>query len=346
MQNNWTDFLQQHGANIEADLLVDFGRPQQELEALYQVPVITSLPGSGLLRVSGKDAENFLQSQLSNDVKYVSETSSQLSGYCTPKGRLLALFRMVKHHNDYLLILPESLLEATLKRLQMYVMRSDVTITDISNEFVQLGLVGEQLPTLLTAQFDDVPKSPDTSQTFRDGILVRLSGLQPRFLLLTEQAAASPIWEQLTKNCKPVGQAVWTLSCIDAGMPDIYPETIETFVPQMVNLQAINGLSFTKGCYPGQEIVARTKYLGKLKRCLYLGEIDSAEALAPATDIYDDSDNTQSIGKIVNAQIDKNGHTRLLAVLQISSADNHLLFVGDKKGPEISLKTLPYALDN
>ena len=162
----------------------------------------------------------------------------------------------------------------------------------------------------------------------------------------TSLQAARSIWDTVNVHAAPVGEPVWRLLDIQAGIPNIFAATSELFVPQMVNLQAINALSFKKGCYPGQEIVARMHYLGKLKRRMFLAHIADDVSVAPGDNMYaEGSTSGQGVGKVVRAQSNPDGGTDLLAVIEISSAEQLKLRLNNVDGPLLKLLELPYILE-
>ena len=168
MRSEWQAFLEQSGAVVSADGSCHFGNPDQELHAALSGDVLSMLSQHGLIRVAGPDAESFLQGQLTNDVRKVSPENSQLSGYCTPKGRMLACFRLFQHDGSYYLRLPLERVEAVLKRLRMYVMRAQVTLTDASDDLICLGLAGPNATRTLNDVLGTTPASKELTKFARD----------------------------------------------------------------------------------------------------------------------------------------------------------------------------------
>lgn len=346
MQAEWKAFLMGNGAEFDgADCVISYGNPQAELSVALTGTVFADLSQRGLLAVRGKDAEAFLQGQFTNDVLHLDAGHSQLNGYCSAKGRLLANFRLWRAADEgFLLSMPRGMLEPVTKRLQMFVLRSAVTFEDVSDRWVRLGVSGPGAADELGAMISALPAEPDALTRSGEFTVLRLPGVHPRFEVHGPLAAMRKLWEVLNVRGAPVGTAAWELLEILAGIPAILPETVDAFVPQMVNYQLIGGVNFKKGCYPGQEVVARMQYLGKLKRQMYLARIDTPDAPRPGDDVYSPDDPEQSAGKIVNAQPHPDGGYQVLAVVQIASREGGTVHLGSVSGPVLEFAELPYAL--
>lgn len=342
-QSSWVNFLQQQGATLVGDRVTDFGNATTELQWLTSGTVLVPLTHLGLLRASGQDTADFLQGQTSNDVRLVDAEHHQLNSYCTAKGRMLALFILFMRDADYYLQLPQELLAAVQKRLGMFIMRSAVKLEEAGSELVSFGLGGPQADSLLTKALGDCPAEPGHALTLDGVTLLRRPGEAPRFICLATPERLQALWLQLTPEATPVGADGWELLEIRAGIPQITGDTVEAFVPQMVNLQLIDGVNFKKGCYPGQEVVARMQYLGKLKRRMYRAYIDLAAPPAAGTDLYAaDSQSAQGAGKVVRASRTPEGGCELLVVAEIASAQQQTLHLKDADGPRLDLRELPY----
>ena len=340
MQRDWQHFLETQGARIDSGRVTDFGNPDSERQAAARGEVIADLSHYGLIRVHGEDARDFLQNQFGNDINAVSEGRAQLSSYCNAKGRMLAIFHLFLRNGDYFLVLPTDILEATLKRLRMFVLRSKVTLEDASDELARFGLAGERAPDLLADTFGSVPGQAWEVRN-QDGLSVlRLPGPLPRFEIHGPVERITALWQRTARQATPVGASVWTWLNIRAGLPDLHAETMEAFVPQMANLEALDAISFKKGCYPGQEVVARMHYLGRLKRRMYLAHADTDALPAPGSPVFAEGEE-QAVGKVVEAAPAPAGGTDLLMVVQIASAAKPL-HLETANGPALTLEDLPY----
>jgi folate-binding protein YgfZ len=296
----------------------------------------------GLIRLSGEDMRTYLQGQVTNDVNRVTAEIAQPNSYCSPKGRMLGSFWLFERDGDLYMQLPAERLTPALKRLSMFVLRSKVTLSDATGTVVRAGLAGDCAPTLL----DVVPA--ETWGTVPDGdiTVLRLPGDRPRFELLGPEAAMRPLLARLAGKTEPASAAFWRLMDIRTGLASVYDATEEAFVPQMANLQLIGGVSFTKGCYTGQEVVARMQYLGKLKRRMYRAKIEADACPTPGAELYSsDHDSGQAVGRVVDAAPSPNGGFECLVVLQINIAETGNVSLSSPDGPRIELLSLPYAFD-
>ena len=344
-QNSWLSFLQQQGAIINEGRVADFGNTAAELQGVDNT-IIVPLTHLALLRASGADTADFLQGQTSNDVRHVDAEHHQLSSYCTPKGRMLALFTLFMRDDDYYLQLPQELLEAVQKRLTMFVMRSAVKLESMGDTLPSFGLSGPQADALLSKALGDCPGEAGESLTI-DGITVlRRPGTLPRFICHGETEKVIALWQSLAADVQPAGADPWDLLEIRAGIPNISSASVEAFVPQMVNLQLVDGVNFKKGCYPGQEVVARMQYLGKLKRRMYRVHADSTPPPVTGTALFSpDSASAQGAGKVVRAAPSPDGGSELLVVAEVSHAEQQTLFLQDENGPQLTLLELPYPFE-
>jgi folate-binding protein YgfZ len=340
---DWQTFLDNAGAELDGERVRHYGNPRRELSVAITGNVFADLTHYGLVSVHGEDAQSFLQGQLTNDLRAVDEQHSQLSGHCNAKGRLLATFRVFRRGDSHYLCLPTEMIENLLKRLRMYVLRARVTLEDASDTFVHLGVSGSDCEEELRDFAGDIPAAMHGVCQDERQLIVRVPGIHPSFEIFTDVDQARELWTRLNVRSAPIGAEAWQLLDIQAGVPMIYPKTSEAFVPQMVNLQLVDGVSFRKGCYPGQEIVARMQYLGKLKRRMYKIRIDTDAAPQPGDDIVSPSDPNQSAGKLVSAAAHPDGGYAALAVLQIATVEqNPQLRLDSGAGPNVTLEHLPY----
>lgn len=328
MNSEWKTYLSNNGAELVEDVVTSFGNIEQERHVVSSGDVMCDLSHLAILEVSGEDSVEFLQNQFTNDVAALSVGKSQFDGWCTPKGRLTALFRVTRVEEDrFLLILPRDLVDAAEKKLKMFVFRSKVAINNLSDSAVRIGLSGPGAEQQLTAVTEAKPLPATVDDAIITGkcTIVRLRpGPHPRFLVVTDLEPAKKIWSHFDVQSAPVGRGAWELLKIRAGVPSIFLKTQESFVPQMVNLQSINGLSFQKGCYPGQEVVARMEYLGKLKRKMYSIFIHEESTPAPTVGsaLYSaSSSSAQGAGEVVSVEKNGDGVWEGLAVIEVAAAE-------------------------
>lgn len=300
----------------------------------------------GLIAVSGPEAAAFLFKQFTSDLKLISPQRSQLSGYCNPKGRLLAIFRIFQREDIFYISLPLALLEPTLKRLKMFVLMAKVSLNDATNSLASAGLAGPAGDRLLTNLLGSIPANLDDVLHINGITVLRLPGPFPRFQLIGEANTLPAISEKLLQDASPAAISQWELQDIISGSPVILPGTVEEFIPQMVNLHLLGGVSFKKGCYPGQEIVARTQYLGKLKRRLYLAFCPTAAAISPGAGIYPSAAGVeQKAGVVVNAQPCSAQGSLLLAVIDNATATAGELYLHTPQPLRLELGALPYEVN-
>ena len=339
----WHEFLVKQGAVLDGGQVAHFGDVAAELQATSNGNVLVDLSHLGLLQISGEDAASFLQGQVTNDIKLLNGQNSQYAGYCNPKGRLLALFLAFTHCDHLYLQLHGALLEPIMKRLKMYVMRSKVIIEDVSVSTLCLGVAGKDAEAGLKTIFGKVPSHAHESVSLDNGVLIRLPGTTPRYLIFSDADHLPVVWEQLKKVHRPVGKACWDWLEIQAGIPEISPETQEEFVPQMINLDALDGINYKKGCYTGQEIVARMHYLGKVKRRTQLAHIAANQQPQAGDDVFGTGSN-EPVGKMVRCAPSPLGGFDVLAEIRLESLETGTTHWKSVDGPTLELLKLPYAV--
>lgn len=345
MNPAWQTYLQNNHAVIEADYVTHFGNITAELEHAQSETIMVDLSHRDLICFSGDDAQTFLQNQLSCDVREVTPHKAQYGSYCSPKGRILASFLLWQKDDTFFMQLPSSLCTAIQKRLSMYVLRAKVQVTDCSQPCIRIGIAGRNAQRLIeelsAAQLN--PDSPLSVAQHGQTSIICYGG--NRFELVTPTENAPALWEQLGQHARPVGAACWDWLEIQSGIPVILPATQEQFLPQMVNLDVIGGVSFKKGCYPGQEIVARTQYLGKLKRRMFLANISTTTPVSAGDGLFSADLIEQSSGRIVNAAPAPQGGFDVLAVIQQSSSETESIHWQTLDGPVLKIRSLPYSVD-
>ena len=218
------------------------------------------IESQSVFRVEGADARAFLQSQLTNDVEALSETASHLSAWCDPKGRVQVLFRVLRQGDDILLLAPTEVVLSLLPRLKMFVLRRKVSIAQ-DDTYAINALSGDDADTAL-AHHGIAPPAPGEVVNHESVLVV---GTHAGWLLTGPASALSDLTDALeAAGAQRRGESAWKDACIAAGIPTIDAAAQGEYVPQMLNLDRLDGISFDKGCYPGQEIVARTQYLGRI----------------------------------------------------------------------------------
>ncbi len=347
--SNWIEYLASLGARFhqdEASQIEDFGKTLSAADlAGGMVAPVTDL---GLIAVAGDDAASFLHNQLTNDVEHLDATEARLAGYCTPKGRLQATFLMWRSGQDIYLQLPRAIQAPLQKRLTMFVLRSKARLRDATEEAstgAVLGLAGSKAGEALARHVGPLPAAPYAKVDGDAGTVIRLADAlgAPRYLWITSSETAIQALPQLRETLALGGNAAWHLADIHAGVPQVTQPTQEQFVPQMVNFELIGGVNFKKGCYPGQEIVARSQYLGKLKRRMTLATLPNAAARA-GDEVFSSEDPDQPSGMIVNAAPNGLGGADALVEIKLAALD-HEVRHGSAGGTQLAFLPLPYAID-
>ncbi len=346
---NWTDTLTSLGARFHIDAATevdDFGRPltAAKLADGFVAPV-TDL---GIIAVAGDDAASFLHNQLTNDVEHLGQHEARLAGYCTPKGRLQASFLYWRDAEAVYLQLPRAIQPPLQKRLTMFVLRAKAKLRDATGEApfaAVLGLGGAKAETALRRHVSTLPEAPYAKVEGEFGTVIRLLDAfkAPRYLWLTTAETATAALPALAGELALGGNQAWQLAAIHAGVPQITAATQEQFVPQMVNLELLGGVNFKKGCYPGQEIVARSQYLGKLKRRTALATVENPAARA-GDEVYSMTDPGQPCGMVVNAAPNGLGGADLLVEMKLGALGEDVRH-GAAGGPALRFEQMPYHLD-
>lgn len=338
--SSWLSFLASRGARLTATGVADFGDAPSELVAARDHAILADLSHNALIEVTGDDATAFLHAQLTNDVQALPEGAAQWSGWCSAKGRLLATFLVVRRAGGYFLMLPAEIAPAIARRLGMFVLRSKVKIADASPAWARMGFAGKTAGVIVARHWGHTPDAMRTVE--RDGALCVALDAE-RFVILAPAEHAPPLWETLALNATPAGADPWEWSMIHAGIPVIVAATQEAFVPQMANLELVGGVSFKKGCYPGQEIVARTQYRGGLKRRMALVHLEGDARPIPGQSVFSTRFGDQAAGTIVDVAPAPGGGFDALVVAQIESLAHGDLRWNAPDGAPLAVRALPYA---
>ncbi len=335
--NNWHHFLEQQGATVDiANNSLLFAEILADYPSLLQQPTLTPLIHLGIISLQGADAKKFLQGQVTCDVDQLNIDHPLIGARCNPKGRALTSFYLIQVNDDHLLMVMDlSLVPSSIDELSKYAAFFKVELNDSSEVYHCIGLSSKQ-------------SSNEIALLKQATFIVNVSLSNDRQLVIVSKEHAESTWECLQQQYKPVGTELWKLQDIQAGIATIQLETTALFVPQMFNLQAIDGISFKKGCYTGQEVVARMKYLGKLKRRMYRLslpiEVVSKQKLPTPGSSCQLPEQEQSIGNLVTAaHADENTH-EILAVLTEEAAKSTTLLIDERKYTNISYLPLPYEI--
>jgi folate-binding protein YgfZ len=296
---------------------------------------VTALPHLGVIRAEGPDAASFLHGQLTQDFALLGPTEARLAALCTAKGRAIASFIGIRPQPDLvLLVCSHDILAATLKRLSMYVLRAKAKLSDATGQFALYGVAGTALaangldPAALPGQRSAVGEDASAVSLYpADGV--------PRALWIAPVDSPAP-------TGAPLDAALWLWSEVRSGIATLTTPVVEAFVPQMINYESVGGVNFKKGCYPGQEVVARSQFRGTLKRRTYLVQADAP--LGAGQEVFAAGDAEQPVGTVVQAAEAPQGGWAALVSVQISALEAGGLRAGGADGPALTVEPLPYPL--
>jgi len=342
MNENWKQYLQTNSVQN-----TDAASDNQKADTM---DIICDLSSFSVLVIAGDDAASFMQGQLTNDVAAVNEENSQLSAICNNKGRMIANFRLFKHQQNYFLSLKSDLVEQSISHLQNYILRAHVAIQDVSEQLIHIGISGDHATDLLSPFIENINPEIDSISFNENYIVIRVASLhsneRPRYEVFCSVEHATALWQKVSEQAEVVNSSSWDYLNIQAGIPFIDANSSEEFVPQMANMELINGVSFTKGCFTGQEIVARMHYLGKLKKRCYKINIDTDSKPETGDKLFAENARAgQNTGAIVSVEKNPKSGYDALAVIQIADTESKL-FLNDADGPAVTVKKLPYTLES
>jgi folate-binding protein YgfZ len=309
---------------------------------LLRIDGAVRLDHLGVMRAQGADAASFLHSQLTQDFKVLGLSQARLAAYLSPKGRMLASFvafrrpRVGDEDESVWLVTDRSTLPASLKRLSMFVLRSKARLSDAGDALSVVGLAGSAADGLL----ESAGSAPWSKLDRGDASVVRLpQGNGQSRALWVGPAAQS---QELLASLAPISSSLWSWLEVRSGVARIQAETVDQFVPQMLNYELVGGVDFQKGCYPGQEIVARSQYRGTVKRRSFL--VHGDEAMTPGQEVFWQNDPAQPCGIVAASAANPQGGFDAVAELKLAALDGATLHLGSPGGPILQLLDLPYAV--
>ncbi|OWJ60096.1 CAF17-like 4Fe-4S cluster assembly/insertion protein YgfZ [Paraburkholderia caledonica] len=317
-----------------------------EFAAVLEHGAYMALTQFGVIDATGDDAASFLHGQLTNDTQHLDAANARLAGYCSAKGRLLASFLTWRSGDTIRLLVSKDVQAAVQKRLSMFVLRAKAKLVDASSELAVIGLAGD-VRKALSGVFDALPDGVHVKVDGAAGSLIRVPDAfeRLRYLWIGPKAQVEAHLPQLREKLKQVSPAVWDWLDIRAGEPRITQPVVEQFVPQMVNFDVLGAVNFRKGCYPGQEVVARSQYRGTIKRRTSLanvaGDLETAKAGA---ELFHSDDSGQPCGMVVNAASAHDGGVDLLVEIKLAALESGSVHLGEAQGPALQFLALPYGL--
>jgi tRNA-modifying protein YgfZ len=338
MHDDWQAFLTRQSAVFDNGRVLNFGNQKEELSHALDDNVICDLSQFDVLEIGGKDAGDFLHGQLSSDVESLGVNEMQLSSWCNIKGRVVASFLLYRQTQGFLVLIEKEMTEYFSKRLQMFIMRADVYLKNLSEEKIRIGIRGEALHAHLE-------QYAETNSLHESLITVPLIDERSRSIVLVDIKHAPALWESLSRDALALGCEYWSLFDIQAGLAWIGKTGTEEFLPQSLNLDLIGALSFDKGCYPGQEIIARMHFRGKLKQRLYIGSASLETPPAASIKLFAENVN-QHVGLLVNSGMQSSGLCLMLLVLDLAFAESEKIYLGAEDGPPIRVSPPAYGLEH
>ncbi|MBQ0721395.1 MAG: folate-binding protein YgfZ [Gammaproteobacteria bacterium] len=337
--HDWLRFLAQQGATITDGLISSFDESPGNYPSLGAA--LTDLSDLGVLALEGADTKRFLQGQSTSDSEQLNASSVLPGAICNAKGRMLTSYHAVEPLADtVLMVMQRPLVDTTIDSLGKYAAFFKTTLSNASEDYRLLGISGPDCESALDPLFDAIPKEINQLCSSGDYWLLRISAQQ--FLVLVSVAAAEALWLKLAASLTPSGPGYWQLQSIRAGLAQVQAQSLEQFVPQMLNLQATGAVNFKKGCYTGQEIVARMQYLGKLKRRTYRVIIDAGKLPQAGAEIYASADN-KLVGSVLMAAPADEKSAEMLALLHETQAEAASLII-DGETRAVQIAELPYSL--
>lgn len=323
--------------------------PQSPPDHQESLGEIHALPDLAVFQATGTDAISFMQSQITNDIESSRHDQSKLAGYCTAQGRLLATMVLQKQppvpNTDpaILGLIKQDLSATLLKRLSMFILRAKVKLSMSDLKVFGVYVTDHQIDTFQKLVGHPLPLNAwDAFSTQSGNWICAPTTVGHRWWWIAHPAQIEKnqnLIKSLTNKCA----SDWHVRDIQAGLPWIELATQDVFIPQTLNLDLIEGVSFTKGCYPGQEIVARSHYRGTLKKRMVLGQIDDLINLKPGVDIFERNHPDQPCGRIINVAGASN-KTHILFECTFEAMDRNQLVVASAEGPAIKLAPLPYEI--
>lgn len=308
MKNGWLEFMSNQENENKGVMNDDKKNPFW----------ICDLSSFNSIKLLGNKSAEFLQGQVTCDVNQVNKTQCTLGSLCEYKGRVYAIFYLFHWQDNYYLWMPHDIIDNTITQLNKYAVFSKVTLQNQTHELVSIGIGGTQCEQYLSTFMKDIPKSINECIQTEHAILIKISDLPKRYIIIGEISELQNFWTLFKAQAMVAATNFWELNNISADIPMIHSETINLFTPHQLNLPTLNAVSFNKGCYTGQEIVARTQYLGKLKQHLYHATVNISVQPYPGEKVFISIENNeiQEAGTIVNSALNDPDQFHLLAVLQ------------------------------
>ena len=341
MNLDWKAILRTDGNKIAG---AELHSGDNTAAAALDQAVMSPLPEHAVIVIRGKDAAEFLHAQFTTDITNCDRPARRFSAYCSPAGRVLATLHVVPVADGFLLHVPNAIAQSLISKLRIYVLRADVTIETGNDTWLSLGLSAPNLSDLIEPVLGSSSDAIGSvlSQPPQYGLYVR--GPQPRMIMIAPAESMIELWSTLQTEFHVIDSGAWRLFDIKAGVPQLDATTSDRFTAQGLNLDLIDAIDFTKGCYPGQEIIARVHYRGRTKQRMFRFRVETDRTPAPGDLVYDPKRPDQTGGYVLSAARAPDGGTELLAVLRIADWRNGDLRLESITGPVLEPLSLPYSI--
>ncbi|MGI0115912.1 YgfZ/GcvT domain-containing protein [Zooshikella sp. RANM57] len=338
MSTSWPEFLEAQGAQFNGEQVVAFSKPP-----LSSQPILVDLSPMGIVQISGEGSDKLLQGQLTCDINHVNESQAKLGAYCTPKGRMVSNFWVWQFNNDFMFFLSRNAITHFNQTLSKYAVFYKCSISDSSDNWVRLAILGSEASSTLTQL--GLPTPSDVLQvTTQNQIQILALPAKQGYLLSCPKSQAEDFWLALSQYCSPAGYSYWQEYMVSQGIAWVDQQCQEKYLPQQFNLQHLEGINFKKGCYTGQEVVARTQYLGKLKSGLYRIALPENTATDHGQSLYSPAHNS-SVGEIISLN-HTTQPTEALAVLMKKAVNANNVYLDQDFSKKVHLLSLPYTINN
>ncbi len=351
MNTEWKSFLAEQGAQFnDENQIVTFGLPEIEHFLVKHGPIISDLSKQGLIKVNGEEAFDFLQGQFSNDLKEVNAQTAQLAAYCDPQGKVIALLTIFKIEEAYYLNFDESLKDIVFKRLSLFKMRAKVVLEEVSDSLLQIGYAGEfgdlDLQRDLSTKLKNIYQvEPIAEEVVKNVIAIKVPGPYHSYKLFGNLPEMKTVWQALKSNGEAIGEQDWSLLNIVSGQPTVNEATSGQFIAQFLNLDKLDAINFKKGCFPGQEVIARMHYRGKATKRMLRMHTEADTLLPAATELrLKDAANRNYKFSLIASAPDIYQGTVSLAIATVKSLETVKGDLTSEAGDIYTIEPLPYDL--
>jgi folate-binding protein YgfZ len=341
MLAEWKSFLLSSGARFEGEIVRDFGDPDREAESVTSGNLLTDLSYLAVIKISGVDAAEFLNGQFTSDLSRLNDGGVQASAWCNPRGQVIVNMIIVRTGGEFFLLVPREMKDKFISRLRMYVLRAKVMVEDCSDAMPCVGYIHGNNDRYSGIEIER--RNPMRERAIQDNglVMLHIPVNWNRMIMFGPPAVLRAAWLKLAQLYTSSGSHYWQLYDVLDGQPWILNATTETFLPQLLNLDKLQGLSFDKGCFPGQEVIARLHHRGQYKQRLYTVKLDNGAAVITGTRLYNE-DQPQGVGTVVNSAVNPLDGQYALVVMNVDYGDPEHLRLADNPARVVQISPPPY----